>query len=161
MLAIILIVGIVMAAIPKYELLGRGNGKNIVKLKDGPRAYLDDAELETFKKTGELPKAPGVEMLEPGTSPQAAEMAALKDRVKALEDWKASIEARIAEAEAGAAAEDQGEPEDPKADRVKALERMKKDELIAIAQGHGLTIPASATNASVAEAIIGHEFPES
>ncbi len=155
MLAIILIVGIVMAAIPKYELLGRGNGKNIVKLKDGPRAYLDDAELETFKKTGELPKAPGVEMLEPGTSPQAAEMAALRDRVKALEDRLAAMEARLTQEDA------EEEPEDTKADRVKALERMKKDELIAIAQGHGLTIPASATNASVAEAIIAHEFPES
>jgi hypothetical protein len=150
------VIGAICAALPKFEHLGRGNDKNIIKLKDGPRIYLDDAEFEEFKRTGEIPKSPGVEVSEVGQSPQAAEMANLKDRVKALEAKNAELEQRLAALEAEEAAEDV----DEKADRVKALERLKKEKLLAIAKEHGLSLEEGATNPAIAAAIIAHEFPD-
>lgn len=130
----------------KFRIIGRSDGKTLVEMANGDRIKVTDEELKALKATGELPKAPD-------TSPKPN--ATIADRVKALEDRLAAMEARLPQEDA------EDETEDPKADRVKALGRTKKADLVAIAEGHGLTLASDATNASIAEAIIAHEFPES
>ncbi len=162
----------------QHEVLGRSNGKNDVRTKEGHRIALTDEELAVFEATGQLPELTPLSMSPP--KPDGIEDLIAKAveaefnkrfSVVELEPGELmlsdGIEGRLALIEEKLGIERPEAPEVPattetsnaaKEARLAELIGMPMQALKQVAEGHGIPVPVGSSKAGVAQLVIEKEF---